>query len=174
MKTSVIFGLLLIFVMPTTAPVRSPQQSDSMDAGITEDGNSGAAAFGSSSAQSANDAAGSSVLPAILLAQGLALLFVLWKLLSGFQRQGATLRRAFICPFRGRAVIAEFELDVAERPIDVLWCTAFRPAVAVECRKQCLRMQRILHSAKRERSGAFGVLHAAGRRLSALARGKAR
>jgi hypothetical protein len=50
MKTSVIFGLLLIFVMPTTTPAQSPlpkEESGTMDAGITEEGSIGAAPFGS-------------------------------------------------------------------------------------------------------------------------------
>jgi hypothetical protein len=167
MKTCVILGVLLVLVTPTTALARG-----TMDAVITEDGNLGAAPFGSPSSQSAYDAAGSSVLLAILLVQGMALAFLLWKLLGRSQRQGATRRRAFTCPFRGRAVIAEFQLDVGERPIDVVWCTAFRPAVVVECRKQCLRIQPVRQGARRERSGEFGVLHATGRRLSALGRAR--
>jgi hypothetical protein len=31
-------------------------------------------------------------------------------------------------------VIAERQLGVAERPIDVVWCTTFRPAAMIECR----------------------------------------
>src|SRR5262249_11382326 len=93
--------------------------------------------------------------------RGWALAFVFWKILDRSQRQGARFRRVFTCPFRGRAVIAEFQRDSAERSIDVVWCTAFRPAVVVKCRKQCLRMQRILQSASREPWGEFGLLHTA-------------
>ena len=173
MKTFLIFGLLLVVVMPTTALAQAPpsKEGTGMDAVIPEDGNIGAAAFGSLSSQSADDAAGSSVLLAIVLVQGMALAFLLWKILSRSQGQGATLRRAFACPFRGREVIAEFQLDVAERPIDVAWCTAFCPAVLVECGKQCLRMQPVRQGVRREPSGEFGVLHAAGKRLRTFARG---
>ena len=169
MKTSVILWVLLVLVTPTTALARG-----TMDAVISEDGNLGAAPLGSPSSQIPDDAAGSSVLLAIVLVQGMALAFVFWKILGRPQRQGSTLRRAFTCPFRGRAVVAEFQLDSAERPIDVAWCTAFRPPAVVGCRKRCLGMQRILQDACRERRDGFGVLHAAGRRLSALGRGHAR
>jgi hypothetical protein len=152
MKTSVIFGLLLIFVMPTTAPAQSPlpkEGSGTMDASITEDGSIGAVPFGSPSSQSVDGAAGSDVLLVTLLVQGMALAFLFWKLLGTSRRQGSTLRRALTCPVRGREVIAEFQLDLAERPIDVVWCTAFRPAVVMECRKQCLRMQPVRRGAQR-------------------------
>ena len=157
MKTSVILGLLLVLVVPTTVVGVSAN-----DAGlgvlITEDGDIGAASSGTPNSQIAVSVAGSYVLLAILLVQGMALACLLWGLLEGGpQRQGATLRRALTCPFRGREVIAEFQLDVAERPIDVVWCTAFRPAVAVECTKQCLKIQPVRQGARRERSGGAGA-----------------
>jgi hypothetical protein len=211
MRTSVILGLLLVLVIPTTALTQSPLPKDGSgtttaddtdppkvrqvgqdlaavtydvlrvsanDAGqgfiITEDRNIDAPPFGSPSSQIVDNAGGSAVLLVTLLVQGMALAFLLWKLLGRPQRQRATLRRAFTCPFRGREVIAEFQLDVAERPIDVVWCTAFRPPVVTECRKQCLSVQLVRQGASRERSGELGLLHAAGRRLSARGHGQAR
>jgi hypothetical protein len=90
--------------------------------------------------------------------------------LAGFKDRGQ--RSDVLFPVRsvGREVIAEFQLDVADRPIDVVWCTAFRPAVVMECGKQCLRMQSVLQNAGRERSGDLGLLQAAGRRRSARVR----
>jgi hypothetical protein len=159
MKTSVILGLLLVLVVPTTVLGVSAN-----DAGqgflITEDGDIGAAPSGTPNSQIAVSVAGSYVLLAIVLVQGIALAFVLWKVLGRPQRLGSTFRRAFTCPVRGQEVIAEFQLDLAERPIDVVWCTAFRPPVVTECRKQCLSVQSVLPGASRERSGEFGVLHA--------------
>lgn len=152
MKTSVIFGMLLIFVLPTSAPAQSPLPKEgggTMNAGITEDSSIGAVPFGSPTSQSVDDAAGSDVLLVSLLLQGMVLAFLFWKLLGTSRRAGSTLRRAFTCPVRGREVIAEFQLDLAERLIDVVWCTAFRPAVVIECRKQCLRMQLIRRAAQK-------------------------
>jgi hypothetical protein len=166
MKTSVILGLLLALVVPTTVLGVSAN-----DAGqgflITEDGDIGAAPFGSPSSQIAVSAAGSYVLLGILLVQGMALTFVFWKILGRPPRYGSTYRRAFTCPVRGQEVIAEFQLDGTERPIDVVWCTAFRPAVVMECTRQCLMMQPVLPGMSRERSDEAGLRHATGRRRSA-------
>lgn len=100
-----------------------------VDAVITEDGSTGVVP---------DDAAGSYVLLAILLMNGLVLAFLLWKVLGRSRRQVSTRTRSFTCPVLGREVLAEFQLDPAERPLDVVWCTAFRPAVVVACAKQCL------------------------------------
>lgn len=167
MKTSVIFGLLLVLVVPTTMLGVSAN-----DAGqgflITEDGDIGAAPSGTPNSQIAVSVAGSYVLLAIVLVQGIALAFVLWKVLGRPQRHESAFRRAFTCPVRGQEVIAEFQLDVAGKLIDVVWCTAFRPAVLVECSKQCLRIQPVRQGARRERSGEFGVLHATGRHIAPI------
>jgi hypothetical protein len=46
---------------------------------------------------------------------------------------------AFRCPVIRRTVVAEFEVDGKDaKPVEVSWCTAFRPAVTVLCKKRCL------------------------------------
>jgi hypothetical protein len=79
---------------------------------------------------------------AIIVAVGVVMgLFIFVLATSGrFTRVMAVVTRSFWCPYVDRRVTAEIQEDMRScRAVDVVWCTAFKPAVAVRCGKPCLR-----------------------------------
>jgi hypothetical protein len=76
----------------------------------------------------------------VILTVGAVLLVMLRmgpRLFPGTRRTA----RAFWCPFQERDVEVEFEESVCEGDLrDVDLCTAFSPATAVTCDKQCVRL----------------------------------
>lgn len=67
-------------------------------------------------------------------------LLLLWVIFRVPRRSGPTTTGAFRCPVLGRVVLAEFQLGPGgARRIDVIWCTAFHPAVRVRCKKRCVQ-----------------------------------
>jgi hypothetical protein len=76
----------------------------------------------------------------VVVAAGLMGVFIALLAMSGrFVRLTRTARRSLRCPYLERDVTAEFvENARTGETVDVAWCTAFTPAVAVQCGKPCL------------------------------------
>jgi hypothetical protein len=84
-------------------------------------------------------AAGDLIITVVPLLGTAVVILVLWLLMRVARRPAPTIAGAFRCPVTGRDVIAEFQLDgAARRLIMVNWCSAFVPAVRVQCPRWCL------------------------------------
>ncbi len=61
-----------------------------------------------------------------------------------FRRMTRIVTRAFWCPFRDRAVTAEFQEDAWDgRSLEVTQCSAFSPPTAITCEKRCLHVEKL-------------------------------
>ena len=75
---------------------------------------------------------------ALLIVPTLILLFF-WVIVRVPCKSGRRAIAGFRCPVSGRVVVAEFQFDTDNRQrIEVIWCSAFRPAVGPRCRKRCV------------------------------------
>jgi hypothetical protein len=80
----------------------------------------------------------------IVLALGTASALLLTAALGPLRKLTRNVTRSFWCPFRDRAVTAEFQEDAWDgRPLEVLLCTAFSPSTAVTCEKLCLHATKL-------------------------------
>jgi hypothetical protein len=78
------------------------------------------------------------IIVAVVVVMGMFLFTVVTS--GRFTRVTGAVTRSFWCPYVERRVTAEMQEHVRDdRAVDVVWCTAFKPAVTVRCGKPCLR-----------------------------------
>jgi hypothetical protein len=92
----------------------------------------------------------------IIIAAGLVMSALIFALATSgrFTRVTGLIGRSFWCPYVARRVTAELREDMKTgQALDVSWCTAFVPAVAMRCGKPCLRQPGFMQPRGRPRRG---------------------
>ncbi len=80
----------------------------------------------------------------VVLASATALGLLLVAALGPLRRKTRTVTRSFWCPFRGRAVTAEFREDAWDGTrLEVNQCSVFSPPMAITCEKRCLHLAKM-------------------------------
>ncbi len=80
----------------------------------------------------------------IVVASVTAVGLLLVAALGPLRKKPRTVTRAFWCPFRDRAVTAEFREDAWDGTrLAVKQCSAFSPPTAITCEKRCLYLHKL-------------------------------
>jgi len=81
----------------------------------------------------------------IVLASVTAFALLVVAALGPLRKKPRTVTRAFWCPFRARAVTAEFREDAWDGTrLAVKQCSVFSPPTAITCEKRCLHLYKLL------------------------------